>query len=277
MKARIVSIVSVSLILILALCAWTGKQPASNEPRFITVTGDAEVRVVPDEVLLTLGVETWDKDLVVAKDQNDTIVNKVLGLAADYDIDPQHVKTDYINIEPRYRHGTYDEQDFIGFFVRKTIVITLRDISKFEDLLTSALGVGVNYVQGIQFRTTQLRTYRDEARALAIKAAREKAIAMAGELGQEVGEPHVIREDRSGWWSGYGAWWGSRWGGTMTQNVIQELGGSSSTTDTVAPGQISVQARVTVNFQLENYRVLRQSPSLSALFRAGARAHEFSS
>ena len=252
MKARIVAVVGVSLVLMFTLCAWTGDQPVSHEPRLITVTGDAEVRVVPDEVLLTLGVETWDKDLIVAKDQNDVIVNKVLGLAADYDIDPQHAKTDYINIEPRYRHGTYDEQDFLGFFVRKTIVFTLRDISKFEDLLTVVLGVGVNYVQGIQFRTTQLRTYRDEARALAIKAAREKAIALAEELGQEVGEPHMIREDKSGWWSGYGAWWGSRWGGVMAQNVIQELGSGSSATDTLAPGQISVQARVTVNFQLEN-------------------------
>ena len=252
MKARIVTVVGVSLVLLLTLCAWTADQSVSQEPRLITVAGDAEVRVVPDEVLLTLGVETWDEDLIVAKDQNDAIVNKVLGLAADYAIDPQHVKTDYVNIEPRYRHGTYDEQDFIGFFVRKTIVFTLRDISKFEDLLTDVLGVGVNYVQGIQFRTTQLRTYRDEARALAIKAAREKAIALAKELGQEVGEPRMIREDKSDWWSGYGAWWGSAWGGAMAQNVIQELGGTSSATDTLAPGQISVQARVTVNFQLEN-------------------------
>ena len=252
MKARVVSIVGVSLVLIFTLSAWTSGQPVSLEPRVITVTGDAEVRVVPDEVVLTLGVETWDKDLHVAKSQNDTIVNKVLDVTADHDIDPQHVQTDYVDIEPRYRHGTYDERDFIGFFVRKTIVITLRDLSKFEDLLTGTLAVGVNYVHGIQFRTTQLRTHRDQARALAIKAAREKAIALAKELGQEVGEPRTIREDQSGWWCGYGAYWGSRWGGNMAQNVIQEVGGTSSLAGTLAPGQISVQARVTVSFELTN-------------------------
>ena len=41
------------------------------EPRLITVTGDAEVRVVPDEVMLTLGVETWNKELNAAKQEND--------------------------------------------------------------------------------------------------------------------------------------------------------------------------------------------------------------
>jgi hypothetical protein len=39
----------------------------------------------------------------------------------------------------------------------------------------------------------------------------------------------------------------------MSQNVIQEAGGSSSTTDdgTIAPGQITVNARVSVSFEFE--------------------------
>jgi hypothetical protein len=215
------------------------------------VTGDAEVRVVPDEVILTLGIETWDKDLQVAKGQNDEIVTRVLALAEEYGIEPQHVQTDFVSIEPRYRSGYYEESDFIGYFVRKSVVITLRDLGKFEDLLTEALEAGVNYVQGIQFRTTELRKHRDEARALAIQAAREKAEAMAGELGQAVGEPRQITEVHSGWWSGYNAWWGSRWGGGMAQNVIQEAGTGGITAEgSLAPGQINVNARVSVTFEI---------------------------
>ena len=86
---------------------------------------------------------------------------------------------------------------------------------------------------------------------MAIKAAQEKAVALAAELGQKVGDPHMIREERSGWWSGYGAWWGSRWGGAMAQNVIQEVGGNALTGESsVAPGQISVTAKVTASFEL---------------------------
>ena len=251
MKTKLIAIVSTALVAVLLLTAWTEAQPASQGPRLITVSGEAEVRVVPDEVILTLGVETWDKNLDVAKSRNDEIVKKVLALAADYDIPPEHVQTDYIGIEPRYKDGYYEERDFIGFFVHKTIVITLRDLSKFEDLLSGALKAGVNYVQGIEFRTTELRKYRDEARALAIQAAKEKATALAGELGQKVGDPQTIQEDQSGWWSGYSAWWGSRWGGAMSQNVIQEMGGTAGTEgSSVAPGQIDVNARVTVSFEL---------------------------
>jgi uncharacterized protein YggE len=251
MKPKLIVAAGFALALTLALVAWKADEPAAQEPRLITVTGDAEVRVVPDEVVLTLGVETWDKNLNIAKRQNDEIVKRVLALAGEYGIAPEHVQTDYVSIEPRYRDGYYEERDFIGYFVRKTLVITLRDLSRFEDLLSGTLDAGVNYVQGIEFRTTELRKHRDEARALAVTAARGKAEAMATELGQSVGEPQAITEVQSGWWSGYGAWWGASWSGAMNQNVIQEMGGGTLTGEgSVAPGQIEVNARVSVSFEL---------------------------
>ena len=250
-KLGAIAIASTALLAILLLSAWTDSQPSSQETRRVTVTGEAQVRVVPDEVILSLGVETWDKNLNVAKSRNDEIVKRVLALAGRYGIEPEHVQTDYLGVEPRYRDGYYEERDFVGYFVHKTIVITLRDLSRFEEVLSASLEAGVNYVHGIEFRTTELRQHRDQARALAIKAAKEKATALAGELGQQVGDPLTIQEEQGGWWSSYGAWWGSRWGGAMTQNVIQEVGGASALADSsVAPGQIEVTARVAVTFEL---------------------------
>jgi uncharacterized protein YggE len=252
MKKTSVAVVTGALVLVLALVAWTDSQPSTQAPRLVTVTGDAEVRVIPDEVILTLGVETWDKNLEVAKSQNDRIVANVLSLATEHGIEPQHVQTDYVSIEPRYRNGYYEERDFIGYFVRKTIVVTLRDLSLFENMLSDALQAGVNYVHGIEFRTTELRAHRDEARALAIKAAQEKATALAGELGQSVGDPQAIQEIHSGWWSGYNSWWGTYWGNNMSQNVIQEAGVVAAMTDnSIAPGQIRVSAKVSVSFALQ--------------------------
>lgn len=253
MKTKAIALASLALLLVLTLSAWATSQSETVEPRTITVTGDAQLRVVPDEVILTLGVETWDKNMDRAKEQNDAIIRALLALTAERGIAAEHVQTDYVNIEPRYRDGYYEERDFIGYFVRKSVVITLRDLSQFEDLLADALKAGVNYVQGIEFRTTELREHRDEARALAIQAAQEKAEALAGELDQGLGEPTVIQEQQSGWWSGYGSWWGSSWGNPLSQNVIQEIGSlSPGTGDNLAPGQININARVSVTFQLSD-------------------------
>lgn len=219
-------------------------------PRLITTTGEAEVLVIPDEVVLTLGVETSNKQLSLAKQDNDAIVAKVLAAAQARGVATKYLQTDHISIEPRYR-DSYEQRDFIGYFVRKTIVVTLKDITTFDAVLTDVLEAGAVYVHGIQFRTTELRKHRDEARVLAIRAAREKAAALAHELGQEIDQPHDIREDQSQWWSWYNTWWGGR-ANTLSQNVIQETGGTSAGTEgTLAPGQISVTARVTVSFEMK--------------------------
>lgn len=220
-------------------------------PRSITVTGEAEVRVVPDEVLLTLGVQTWDRDLEQAKAQNDRILRQVLTLAEAHEIERRHVQTDHMSVEPRYE-DSYEARDFVGFFVRKTIVVRLQDLDKFEDFYTEVLESGVNYVHGVAFRTNALRAHRDQARALAIKAAREKAEALAGTLDQGIGEPLEIQEEHTGWWSWYGAgWWGPHGGGTW-QNVVQNAGGEASLGEgAIAPGQISVTARISATFALD--------------------------
>lgn len=224
-----------------------------SQPRPITTTGEAEVKVAPDEVLLILGVETWDKSLAVAKQHNDARVQRILAVTQRFGIEPRHMQTEHINVEPRYRSGTYTDADFIGYFIRKTIVITLKDVSRFDDFYTAILEAGANHVYDIRFRTTELRKYRDQARALAIKAAQEKASALAGELGLHIGKPQSISENGSGWWAWYNHWW---WGGAnMSQNVVQNVssgsGGAASEEGTFAPGQISVTARVSVTFDME--------------------------
>ena len=225
----------------------TGNAPAS---RSITVTGASEVRVVPDEVILTIGVETVHVDMTTAKAENDAIVERLLGLAVDYGVEREHVQTDFINIEPRY-DTYYERKNFIGYFVRKNVAITLRDLSQFESLLAALLQAGATHLHGIDFRTTELRQHKDEARALAVQAAQEKAVALAGELGQSVGRPVLIREEGSDWYSGYGSWWGSSWGGAMSQNVVQNAGAGELVTDgALAPGQIAIKARVSATFEL---------------------------
>lgn len=220
--------------------------------RTISVTGNAEVRVVPDQVIITLGIETFDKDLATAKQQNDKIIRKAFDVIKEMKIEDKDVQTDFITIEPRY-DNYYDKRLLLGYDVRKTIAITLRDVSKFDALLSSMIESGVNYVQGVDFRTTELRKHRDEARALALKAAEEKAIAMAGELDQEIGEPITINEEYSNWWSGYSSWWGYGMGNSQTQNVVQNSQGvQPDSENAVALGLISVNASVSVQFQLNN-------------------------
>lgn len=224
---------------------------ADPEPRSIAVSGNAQVHVVPDEVVLTFGVESFDRKLATARQQNQEAVARVLQVARDSGVEERYLHTDHISVQPEYDH--YVEGKLVGYRVRQTITATLEDVGRFEDLLTGVLEAGANHVHGVQFQTTELRTHKDRARELAVQAAREKADAMAAELGQRVGEPLLIEEQPGGAWSPYGSYWG--WGGTSYSlancNYSMEAPGvAADAGSAIAPGQITVSGVVRVRFEL---------------------------
>jgi uncharacterized protein YggE len=224
---------------------------ARDSQDVISVNGESEVRVVPDEVVLSLGVETFNPALRTAKSMNDERIQKTMAAARNLAVQASHMQTDYVGIEPKYEHGDI-ARVLQGYVVRRTVIIRLKEISKFEDLLTAALEAGVTHVHGIEFRTTELRKHRDQARVMAIKAAQEKAELLARESGRKVGAARSIGEASYGYHASYGSWWGTRYS-SMTQNSIQNVGGSAplESDSTLAPGQISIRVSVHASYVLQ--------------------------
>lgn len=220
---------------------------ARAEGRLITVNGDADVRVPPDEVNITLGVEAGDKELVTAARKNSDQVKQVVAMAKEFRIEAKDIGTDQLTLDKQteYVNG---KNIFKEYVARRTVSLKLKDLSRFEELLIAAMRGGATSISGVQFCTSQLRRFRDQARAQALKAASEKASDMAKTLGQRVGKPHTITENYDGWsaWSRHSA---GNYGNV--QNVVQSGGGGASAGDTPAVGLITINARVTVAFELE--------------------------
>ncbi|MBN1448543.1 MAG: SIMPL domain-containing protein, partial [Bacteroidetes bacterium] len=160
------------------------------------------------------------------------------------------IQTDQLSIEPRYRDG-YRKEDFIGYFVRNTLAVTIADPKRLEAIVTEALDAGVNYIHGIDFQTTEYKKYREQAREMALLAAKEKAEKMAATLGQTIGRPLQISESYSGSPMGYWSGWGRGRAGGMSQNVMQNIpSDGGDITGSVALGKIAIRAGVSVTFQL---------------------------
>jgi len=216
--------------------------------RTISVSGDAELRVAPNQVQLMLAAVSIDKSLAKARADDDERVKRILAAVQKFGIEAKDVQTDFVTVEPRWDSRRDDVREPDGYQVSKSIVVTLRDVPRFDALLQALMDAGANRVTGIEFRTTELRKHRDAARSMAIKAAKEKATAMAGDLGLKLGKARGVSE--SGWY-GYG-WAGNR--GAMAQNFSQNIGGGASdpgSSEGFAPGLISVRATVQVSFDLE--------------------------
>ena len=93
---------NILLVLAIALSASSVLAQNGNDRPLITVTGQAEIMVVPDEVAFNLRVVTMDKDLLAAQAKNDQTVKAVLALARQYQIPPAQMQTDHITLSERY-------------------------------------------------------------------------------------------------------------------------------------------------------------------------------
>ncbi|PYS85966.1 MAG: hypothetical protein DMF70_03135, partial [Acidobacteria bacterium] len=124
------------------------------------------------------------------------------------------------------------KREFLGYQVSKTIAVILRDISRFDSLLSDVLKAGVTRLSNVEFRDSQLRRHRDQARAMAMKAAQEKASLLAREIGQSIGPAYSITEGSPTYDST----------SNISQNRIAGLAGSSEreSESAIAPGSIAV-------------------------------------
>jgi uncharacterized protein YggE len=214
----------------------------------ISTNGSAEIHVKPDLADLSFEIEIRNVDLTVARKQQAAVITKLLGALRAAGIGEQDLQTSQVIIKPVWNERHLANIATVRFYsVTQTISCTLHDVDKVPDITTAALAAGVTDVSPAVFRTSDLRKYRDEARVQAIRAAKEKAVALASELGAKVGKPQTISEYQNYYWGNQLA------GSNSMQNVSTAApgGGGEEALATFAPGMITVTANIQVTFQLD--------------------------
>ena len=243
---------SVFVFLVLAVSACVAQLDGGSNT--INISGDAEVKVVPDRVSILLGVESRSKTLEAATAQTDSAIRQVMATARKFGVDATDIQTDYIHVDLVYN----DKQSTVieYYTATKAVQVLLRDTSKFQDLLSQSLAAGANHIYGVEFSTSELRKYRDQARAMAVKAAAEKARDVATAAGFTVAaKPLTIAAYSYGGGAFYGRCCGAYFGSQMYQNAVQNVAsageGGGGSESSVALGKISVTASVTMTFRIQ--------------------------
>jgi uncharacterized protein YggE len=217
-----------------------------EKPRTITSSGQAVMFVVPDEVTVSFGVETYDPSLDKSKGENDRLSTSLVKAIKGLGVEDKYIQADTINIAVRARNSEKPSEGIDGYQARRSYLVRLRDVKLFEKLIDVALKNGANRIYGLEYRTSQLRKYRDESRKMAIKAAREKAVALSSELECKIGKPRTISEQSSSFYCS-----GDN-NSLLANNVVPEPapdGGDAG--QTMPVGQIAIRADVNVVFDLQ--------------------------
>ena len=151
----------------------------------ISMTGKGEVTVKPDIASFSVTVKEKDKDQAKAQSKATDKVNKITKYLKEQGVAEKDIKTTSFNLSPEYYwNNNKRKQD--GYVASQTITVKVRDIEKAGKLLAQMSALGASRVGSLSFKIDNPDSLKAKARAMAIKDAKEKAKALAKQLGVDI-------------------------------------------------------------------------------------------
>lgn len=170
-----------------------GEPCASKTGSAVTVRGSSSLRVKPDTVSFTVGVETQGASVREIFDENAKRVDAMITALKERGVTPEQIQTSNLDV------GTLmdDQNRPIGFRVSNLLTVSRPDPASAAELLQHALEAGANNVGGLQFGVAEPGAFERQGVERAFQDARAKADSLAGLAGKRLGDV-VCVSDESG-------------------------------------------------------------------------------
>jgi uncharacterized protein YggE len=184
----------------LALAAALLATPALSQtmpPPAVSVTGEANVSVPPDQAQIDAGVTSDAKTAREASDAINAAMGKVLLALKGAGIEEKDYQTSRLSLQPQFSTSSKAERTpgIVSFRASNRVTVKIRDVTKVANVIDVLVGAGANDIGGINFTVTQASKHLDEVREKAIADARRKAEIYAKAAGVTLGEPISISEE----------------------------------------------------------------------------------
>ncbi len=201
---NVIGYASIFAILILSYSAvgYVSTYGRSIEPssfRSFTVSGEGEVVGKPDIASFTYSVITeGGTNLADLQKKHITNSEKVNAFVKTSGVKSEDIKTQNYGVEPRYQYYNCDTRpndgakacpppQIVGYTIRETVFVKVRDFEKVGDILSGAVNNGANDVSQLSFDIDDPTKVENDARMEAITKAKAKAVAIASAGGFRLG------------------------------------------------------------------------------------------
>lgn len=204
----------------------------------ITVTGEGKVKVTPDRAIINVGVQNSGKDAKEVKTLNDETVDKVIKFLKKSGINAADYKTNNVSL---YKSYDYEKKKH-NYQANQSISITLKDLSKYDEIMMGLNETGINSIQGVEFKSSKMEELEREARKKAMLNAKQKAEDYVSVLNQKIGKALLITDSSQVYYPQ-----------PMYKNSMMAMAmeADTSSRETLAVGEIEINANVNVTFVLE--------------------------
>ena len=149
-------------------------------------------------------------------------------------IDDKDVQTQYIRLSKNYDYKTKKYK----FVANQSISILLKDLNKYESLMTGLMDSGINRIDGIYFSTSNIDDLKAQARVKAIQNAKLKAEEYAGALDQSIGKAIKISEFQA-----------TNYPMPRNEGLLKAMSDDGGQ-QTISPGEMELRVMVNVRFIL---------------------------
>ena len=185
------------LVLISGTVAWADDN--SPLPR-ILVTGQGSVDVAPDMAVLTLTVTREAESAHAALEASSSAMKDVLAAMQAEGIEARDLQTSGFSIRPKYTYpspkssGNREPPRIVGYTVRHSLTVRVRDISAVGVILDKSVTLGVNEGGNFVLTNEDPSAVITQARIKAMKDAINKAKTLAEAAGVKTGKLLEISE-----------------------------------------------------------------------------------
>jgi len=172
--------------------------------RQISFTGSGIIYNKPDLALTNFSVITEAKTINETMIPNAEKMNKVIEVIKGQGVEDKDIKTTDFSIYPRYEYTKEEVYSYyppsnrklVGYEMRQTIEVKIRDLKKVGEIMQSVIDAGANQVGELQFTIDNQDLIKEQAREKAIQDAKSKAQELASQLGMKLGK--IINFSESG-------------------------------------------------------------------------------
>jgi uncharacterized protein YggE len=201
----------------------------------ITVSGQGEVKLVPDAAKVRAGVVTDGKTAREAGEANARIMAAVVAALKAAGIADKDMQTRRYALQPVHASSGYSGRGRIsGFQATNSVAVTVHDLARLAEIVDRATESGANDIGGIEFVVTGPSKALDAAREEAVADARRKAEIFARAAGVTLGRPIAIVETGAG----------------PGQPIAFARGAGKSSPTPILPGETVLHVTISVTFEL---------------------------
>jgi uncharacterized protein YggE len=205
----------------------------------ITVVGTGTATGTPDQANVSIGVQTQSTTAQQAVSDNQAQMNILLSALKDLGIADKDMRTSNYSVytENQPSQTNPDGKPASGsviYHVSNQVDVTIRDISKLGDLLDKAVTSGANSIYGVSFSVADPSKLEGQARAAAVKDAKDRAESIASLEGLSLSSVISISEVSAAPGPLYNAAVGMGGGGTPIQ-----------------PGEMTIAVSITVTYSIK--------------------------